>query len=58
MLEIIDAAGRRILNMPVGTTGTEQGYSILNLESLKKGIYFLNIINNGKKDTVKIIKND
>ena len=58
MLELIDAEGRRVLNMPVESIGAEQGYAILNLEYLKKGIYFLSITNNGKKETVKIIKNE
>lgn len=58
MLELIDAEGRRVLNMPVESISAEQGYAILNLEYLKKGIYFLSITNNGKKETVKIIKNE
>ena len=57
-LTIIDTEGRILMNVPLISSDQGNGTAQLNLESLKKGIYFLNIINNGKKDTVKIIKNE
>ena len=58
ILNIIDTEGRILMNVPLKSVDQENGTAHLNLESLKKGIYFINIINNGKKDTVKIIKNE
>ncbi len=58
ILTIIDTEGRILMNVPLISSDQGNGTAQLNLESLKKGIYFLNIINNGKKDTVKIIKNE
>ena len=46
------------MNVPMISADQKNGTAYLNLESLKKGVYFLTIINNGKKDTVKIIKSE
>ena len=58
ILNIIDTEGRILMNVPMISADQKNGTAHLNLESLKKGVYFLTIINNGKKDTVKIIKNE
>ncbi len=58
IIEIINAEGRKIYNGLAESLNREDGNAILNLEHLKKGVYFLSLINKGKKDTVKIIKND
>lgn len=58
MLEIIDSEGKRVLSMPAQSAGGEQSYKMLNLEYLKKGIYFINLLSKGNKDTMKIIKNE
>ncbi len=58
MIEVFDANGRQVLDKPLEVSGGENGTATLNLDFLTKGIYFITIINNGKKDTMKIIKNE
>ncbi len=58
LIEIINAEGRTVYSIPLNANDTEEGFATLNLEHLKKGIYFLSISNNGIKDAVKIIKSE
>jgi hypothetical protein len=55
--EIYDFSGKLIMNIPADDVGLGNNNATLNLEQLGKGTYILNIVSNGKKDSVKIIKN-
>jgi hypothetical protein len=57
-LEITDTRGKKVIGTSLNGNGIELSNASLELTKLKSGIYFLSIISNGKKDTVKIIKND
>jgi hypothetical protein len=58
MFEVRDAGGRLILKIPAEGAEVENANATLHLDQLQKGIYFLTVINNGKSDTQKIIKNE
>ncbi len=57
-MEVIDMQGRKVLDIPTDGQSEIQKSYVINLGFLREGIYFLNIICDGKKDAMRIIKND
>jgi hypothetical protein len=57
-LEVIDLNGKLVYKRQIESHEAENGFVTMDLEFIKRGVYFLNIISDGKKDTRKIIKND
>jgi hypothetical protein len=55
---LTDASGRTVRQFEATLAETSKTANLTGLEDLKKGIYFLSIAGDGKKDTVKLIKND
>lgn len=58
LIEVMDMQGHIVYTGHAEVEDKENGKTMLNLEHLSKGVYFLNITSNGKRDTMKIIKNE